>query len=105
MVFLVPRHADSIIDPHTHSSNQFNIKMSMIDGVTSGMDFEAGALNVAQWFEREAGKRPINYGTCASQELTRGVVHDGPTDAFSPRWMLSFSVSPVVENGLAKWCG
>ena len=74
------------IDTHTHSSNKFNIKMSMMDGVTSGMDFEAGALNIAAWYDREAGKWPMNYGQCASQELARMVVHDGmdlsePVDA------------------------
>lgn len=45
--------------------------MSMVDGVTSGMDFEAGALNIAAWYDREAGKWPINYGQCASQEMAR----------------------------------
>ena len=74
------------IDTHTHSSNKFNIKMSMMDGVTTGMDFEAGALNVAAWYDREKGKWPVNYGQCASHEMTRMVVHDGldvsgPVDA------------------------
>lgn len=47
--------APGFIDTHTHSSNKFNIKMSMMDGVTSGMDFEAGGLNVGAWYDREAG--------------------------------------------------
>lgn len=41
------------------------------------MDFEAGALNIAAWYDREAGKWPMNYGQCASQEKARIVVHDG----------------------------
>jgi N-acyl-D-amino-acid deacylase len=49
------------IDTHIHSSNKFNIKMVMMDGVTSGMDFEAGSLNVGRWYDREAGQWPINY--------------------------------------------
>jgi len=78
--------APGFIDTHTHSSNKFNIKMSMMDGVTSGMDFEAGGLNVAQWYDRETGKWPINFGTCASHELARMKIHDGldisgPADA------------------------
>ena len=78
--------APGFIDTHTHSSNKFNIKMSMMDGVTTGMDFEAGGLNIGQWYDREAGKWPMNYGLCASHELTRMVVHDGlnvpgPVDA------------------------
>jgi N-acyl-D-amino-acid deacylase len=82
--------APGFIDTHTHSSNKFNIKMSMMDGVTSGMDFEAGGLNVAAWYDREKGTWPINYGTCASHELARMVVHDGldisgPADAADRR--------------------
>jgi N-acyl-D-amino-acid deacylase len=34
------------IDTHTHSSDKFSVKMSMMDGVTSAMDLELGALNV-----------------------------------------------------------
>jgi len=44
------------IDTHTHSSDKFVIKMAMMDGVTSGMDYELGALNIGAWYEREKGK-------------------------------------------------
>jgi len=44
------------IDTHTHSSDKFVIKMAMMDGVTSGMDYELGALNARAWCDREAGK-------------------------------------------------
>jgi len=35
--------APGFIDTHTHSSNKFAIKMSMMDGVTTGLDLEAAA--------------------------------------------------------------
>ena len=78
--------AAGFIDTHTHSSKKFNIKMAMMDGVTTGMDYELGAMNVAKWYEREKGKWPINYGTCVSHEMARFMVMDGieinePTDA------------------------
>ena len=78
--------APGFIDTHTHSSDKFSIKMSMMDGVTTGLDLEAGALNIAAWYDREKGKWPMNYGQSVSQEMVRMVVHDGldlskPVDA------------------------
>ena len=69
--------APGFIDTHTHSSDKYVVKMAMMDGVTSGMDYEVGALNVADWYAREQGKWPINYGQCVSHEMVRMEVHDG----------------------------
>jgi N-acyl-D-glutamate deacylase len=69
--------APGFIDTHTHSSDKFSIKMSMMDGVTTGLDMELGALNIAEWYEREAGKWPMNYGQAVSHEMVRMVIHDG----------------------------
>ena len=74
------------IDTHTHSSDKYVVKMAMMDGVTSGMDYELGALNIGAWYEREAGQWPINYGQCVSHEIVRIAIHDGidipdPVDA------------------------
>ena len=93
------------IDTHTHSSNKFNIKMSMMDGVTSGMDFEAGGLNVAAWYDREEGKWPMNYGVCASQEMARMVVHDGldlsePVDAAD---MFDARAEALKDDDIPGW--
>ena len=97
--------APGFIDTHTHASNKFTIKMSMMDGVTTGLDCELGALNIAAWYEREKGKWPMNYGQCASQELARMTVHDGldlaepvdATDIFKLRAMAS------KEDGIEGW--
>jgi len=75
------------IDTHTHSSDKYVIKMAMMDGVTSGMDYELGALNVGAWYDREEGKWPINYGQCVSHEMVRIQIHDDidipdPVDAY-----------------------
>ena len=92
------------IDTHTHSSNKYNIKMSMMDGVTTGLDLEAGAINIAAWYEREKGKWPMNYGQCVSQEAVRMVVHDGldltePVDAMN----LFDARAEAAEDGLSEW--
>jgi hypothetical protein len=78
--------APGFIDTHVHSSDKFSIKMSMMDGVTTGLDLELGVVNVADWYEREKGKWPMNYGQCVSHEFVRMVIHDGikldrPVDA------------------------
>ncbi len=93
------------IDTHTHSSNKFNIKMSMMDGVTTGMDFEVGALNIAAWYDREKEKWPINYGQCTSQEMARMVIHDGldisgPVDAAD---MLEMRAESLKGDNVAGW--
>ena len=74
------------IDTHTHSSDKYVVKMAMLDGVTSGMDYELGAVNIGAWYDREEGKWPINYGQCVAHEIVRINVHDGidlpdPVDA------------------------
>ena len=80
--------APGFIDTHTHSSDKYTIRMSMMDGVTTGLDLELGAMNIAAWYEREAGKWPMNYGQTVSQEMARMMVHDGldvsePVDAYN----------------------
>ena len=69
--------APGFIDTHTHSSDKFSINLSMMDGVTTGLDLEVGAVNIAEWYEREKGKWPMNYGQCVSHEMVRMMVHDG----------------------------
>ncbi|MCP4396305.1 MAG: aminoacylase, partial [bacterium] len=92
------------IDTHTHSSDKFSIKMSMMDGVTTGLDLELGALNIAAWYEREKGKWPMNYGQTVSHEFARIVVHDDmeitePVDATQIFDLRAKS----VEDGVEGW--
>ena len=93
------------IDTHTHSSDKFVIKMAMMDGVTTGLDYELGAFNVGAWYDREKGKWPINYGQCVAHEMVRMVVHDGldiseavdATDAFELR------AQSAEDDGVEGW--
>lgn len=92
------------IDTHTHSSDKFVIKMAMMDGVTTGMDYELGGVNIAAWYDREVGKWPINYGQCVAHEMVRINVHDGidlpnpvdPVDAFKLR-------AESAKDGVEGW--
>jgi hypothetical protein len=93
------------VDTHTHGSDKFTIKMSMMDGVTSGMDYEAGAMNIAAWYEQEEGKWPMNYGQCVPHEAVRMIIHDGleitePTDATD---MFGLRAQSAEEDGVEGW--
>jgi len=93
------------IDTHTHSSDKFSVKMSMMDGVTSAMDLEYGALNVGAWYGRESGQWSMNYGTTVSHEMARMVVHDGlelndPIDAGNA---FELRAESVAEDGVPNW--
>ena len=92
------------IDTHIHSSKKFNIKMAMMDGVTTAMDYEVGAMNIAKWYEREKNKWPINYGACVSHEMARMLVMDGidihePVDA---KELFDLRVKST-EDGIDSW--
>ena len=93
------------IDTHVHSSKKYNIKMAMMDGVTTGLDLEAGAVNIARWYEREKGKWPINYGQVVSQEMVRMIVHDNmdlkePMDATN---LFDLRAESVQDDGVPGW--
>jgi len=42
------------IDTHYHATDVFASKMALRDGVTTGMDLEAGSFNVKGWYDEKA---------------------------------------------------
>ncbi len=64
------------IDFHFHALDGLSLKLAALDGVTTGMDLEIGAINVAEWYSAKEGAWPLNYGTGVSQEGARLRVHD-----------------------------
>lgn len=72
------------IDTHFHALDGLSIRLCALDGVTTGMDLEMGAHNVEKWYEAKEDAWPINYGTSASQEGARMVVHDPGPDYSMP---------------------
>ncbi len=63
--------APGFIDTHYHSLDVFSTKMALRDGVTTGMDLEAGSFNVKDWYdEKEKTGWQVNYGKVASKTCT-----------------------------------
>ena len=76
--------APGFIDTHFHALDGLAVRLAALDGVTTGMDLEVGASMVGKWYAAKEGKWPLNYGTCASQELARMMIHDPEVDLSEP---------------------
>jgi len=98
--------APGFIDTHYHAVDPFGIRMALRDGVTTGMDLEAGATSIAEWYEKKnkAGW-PINYGTTYSMIGARMQVHDpevkidGPIDATN----IFGYINEAAKDGVPGW--
>ena len=70
--------APGFIDSHQHATDPFSRKVNLRDGLTTQMDFEAGAGDIAKWYAEAEGKTQANYGMVVLALLGRGMVLDGP---------------------------
>ena len=98
--------APGFIDTHYHSMDVFSTKMALRDGVTSGMDLEAGSFNVKGWYdEKEKTGWQVNYGTTASLLWTRMSIHDPETDMVGPMDYAGARpyVAKSAEDGVQGW--
>ena len=69
--------APGFIDTHFHAVDPFATKMAVADGITTGMDLEAGATPVGDWYaEKDKSGWQVNYGTTSGMSLLRMKVHD-----------------------------
>ena len=98
--------APGFIDTHYHSMDVFSTKMALRDGVTSGMDLEAGSFNVKEWYDEKTKTGwQVNYGTTASLLWTRMSIHDpelnmvGTMDYTEARPY----VAKAAEDGVQGW--
>jgi N-acyl-D-aspartate/D-glutamate deacylase len=66
------------IEGHQHATDQFSRKVNLRDGLTTQMDFEAGACDIAKWYAGAEGKTQSNYGMVVFVTLARVSVLDGP---------------------------
>ena len=73
----------------------------MRDGLTTQMDFEAGAGDIAKWYAGAEGKTQSNYGMVVLATLARASVLDGPEIAASGNEMGELFRS-VVPRAAAK---
>ena len=92
--------APGFIDTHWHALDSFGRKIGLRDGVTTGMDIEAGAFNVAKWYADHEGKTLMNYGTTASHFIARLLVHDAKEMASQDQVDLDGPVDFINATGL-----
>ena len=97
--------APGFIDTHNHGAAvPHGGKLSLRNGVTTGMDLEAGSMNIAEWYAEREGGWQLNYGTTVSQEFVRGIVLDG-FDRNELRDMRDFMRfrGEAAEDGESSW--
>ena len=98
--------APGFIDTHYHATDIFATKMALRDGVTTGMDLEAGSWNVKQWYDDKAASGwQVNYGTVSSMLYSRMAVHDPEAGLSGP---VDFStigpyVAKAASDGVPGW--
>jgi N-acyl-D-aspartate/D-glutamate deacylase len=80
-------HADGLvvapgfIDLHQHAQDLTSQRLKALDGVTSALELEIGAPDVAQFLKSKEGRSLINYGTAASHVAARALVFGAPLPA------------------------
>ncbi len=80
-------HADGLvvapgfIDLHQHGQDLASQRVKALDGVTTALELEIGAPDVAQFLRQKEGHSLINYGTSASHVAARASVFGAPLPA------------------------
>ena len=98
--------APGFIDTHFHSVDPFATKLVVADGVTTGMDLEAGSAPVGEWYaNKDASGWQVNYGTTSGMIANRLYVHDPEVDVGDP--LDASNSSGYLDNaaldGVAGW--
>jgi N-acyl-D-aspartate/D-glutamate deacylase len=73
--------APGFIDLHQHSHDLGSQKVKALDGVTTALEMEIGAPDVAAFLKDKEGHSLIHYGTAASQVAARALVFGAPLPA------------------------
>ena len=70
--------APGFIDLHQHGQDPASERVKAFDGVTTALEMEIGAPDVAQFLKSKEGKSIIHYGTTASHLAARALVFGSP---------------------------
>jgi cytosine/adenosine deaminase-related metal-dependent hydrolase len=70
--------APGFIDLHQHGQNLESQRVKALDGVTTALELEIGAPDVAQFLKIKEGRSLINYGTAASHAAARAAIFGAP---------------------------
>ena len=69
------------IDLHQHGQEMESQRVKALDGVTTALELEIGAPDVAQFLKSKEGHSLIHYGTSASHVAARAAVFGAPLPA------------------------
>ena len=69
------------IDLHQHGQDMASQRVKALDGVTTALELEIGAPDVAQFLKAKEGHSLIHYGTSASHVAARAQVFGAPLPA------------------------
>jgi N-acyl-D-aspartate/D-glutamate deacylase len=73
--------APGFIDLHQHGQGMVSQRVKALDGVTTALELEIGAPDVAQFLKSKDGNSLIHYGTSASHVAARAAVFGAPLPA------------------------
>jgi len=73
--------APGFIDLHQHGQDMASQRVKALDGVTTALELEIGAPDVAQFLKSKEGHSLIHYGTSASHLAARAAVFGAPLPA------------------------
>ncbi len=76
--------APGFIDLHAHGQDLENQRYQVRDGVTSALELEIGAYDIAAWYQEREGKRLIHSGVSVGHVPSRIQVMKDPTPALVP---------------------
>ena len=72
--------AAGFIDLHQHAHEPLDYRFKAMDGVTTALELEVGALDVDLWLKQRAGKTPIHHGVSIGHMPVRmSVMGDRPS--------------------------
>ena len=73
--------APGFIDVHQHAQELASQRVKAFDGVTTALEMEIGAADVAQFLKEKEGRSLIHYGTTASYLSARSLAFGTPLPA------------------------
>ncbi len=71
--------APGFIDLHQHGQDLASQRVKAFDGVTTALEMEIGAPDVAQFLKSKEGHSLIHYGTTASHVAARALIFGAPS--------------------------
>lgn len=90
------------IDMHAHGQDILGARMQALDGVTTGLDLEAGMLPVQDYYDRVGREgRPINYGASVNWANARIATFLGEKPVADLHWFLKAFRHPEWQKEIA----